>query len=255
MFQPLTQTACILLFSLKILFPGESLYLPAHIVTDALFSYPGYTLQYNERFEQADWVAYELTKEEVYSTVAKRTDKFKSDPKIPTGSATDKDYQKSGYDRGHLAPAADMKFSVEAMNSCFLYSNMSPQNPSFNRGIWSSLESIVRSWAVENQAVFVVTGPVLNKKEYPSIGPNQVAVPEYFFKVILDYRDPIIKGIAFIIPNAKPNHSLIYYVCTINKVEEITGIDFFPRLPDSEEEYLESTSDPLQWPFTEFDRE
>ncbi len=138
------------------------------------------------------------------------------------------------------------------MTTCFFYSNMSPQVPAFNRGIWASLEAMVRFWAVENDAVLVVTGPVLTKKEYPSIGPNIVAVPEFFYKVILDNTLPTRKGIAFVLPNAAPDKSLFGYACSIDRAEEITGIDFFPLLEDSIENLLEATINPALWPATEF---
>lgn len=252
MFQPLPQTLCILALTLRSFFPAGDLALPAHAPGDPVFVYPGYTLQYNETFEQADWVVYELTKEEVEGTAAERSDKFRSDSAIPTGSATDADYKKSGYDRGHLAPAADMKFSEEAMTTCFLYSNMSPQAPAFNRGIWASLEAMVRFWAVENGAVLVATGPVLDKDEYPAIGPNEVAVPEFFYKVVLDNTPPERKGIAYVLPNAAPEKPLSAYACSIDRAEEITGIDFFPLLDDPTERLLEAAFNTALWPQTEF---
>jgi len=252
MFQPLPQTLCILAITLRTFFPAGDIALPAHAPGDPIFAYPGYTLQYNEQFEQADWVAYELTAAEVLGTAAERSDKFRSDPAIPTGSATDADYKKSGYDRGHLAPAADMKFSEEAMQSCFYYSNMSPQAPAFNRGIWASLEAMVRFWAVENDAVLVVTGPVLDKDSYPSIGPNEVAIPEFFYKIVLDNTPPTLKGIAYILPNAAPDKPLSAYACSIDRAEEITGIDFFPRLDDRTETMLESSFNTALWTETEY---
>jgi endonuclease G len=242
----------ICVFSLAYAQNSDTLGLPAYKIGGPVFIYPGYTLKYNETFEQAEWVAYELTKGEVYSTEAVRTNKFKPDPGIPTGSATSEDYEKSGYDRGHLAPAADMKFSTEAMSDCFYYSNMSPQVPAFNRGIWSSLESMVRYWAVENDAVYIVTGPILNKDSYPSIGPDEVAVPEFFYKVILDYREPERKAIAFILRNTADKQKIRESACTIDHVEELTGIDFFPALPDDEENRLEAENDITLWPLKEF---
>jgi endonuclease G len=226
--------------------------LPAFPAGAQVYDYPGYTLQYDERFEQAAWVAYELTADEVYGNAAARTNKFLPDPSIQTGSATAEDYAKSGYDRGHLAPAADMKFSEEAMRDCFYYSNMSPQAPSFNRGIWGDLEEMVRYWAVANGAVFVVTGPVLDKQDYPRIGPHKVAVPERFFKVILDYREPEIKAVAIILNNSADAQTIPASVCSVDEAERITGLDFFPNLPDPEEQRLESTIDPKLWPFVRF---
>ena len=255
MFHRITSFTCLLLLAALLSAETNKLCIPAHKSEADIYTYPGYTLQYDEKFEQADWVAYELTKAEVYGNVAERTDKFREDPNIKNGSATDEDYKKSGYDRGHLAPAADMKYSKEAMKDCFYYSNTSPQAPAFNRGIWSNLEAIVRYWAATNEAILIVTGPVLNKPSYPTIGPDHVAVPEYFYKVILDCRLPEIKGIAFIIPNKKSSAPIETYACTIDEAERITGLDFFPALPDSEETAIESTIDLSLWPMVRYTRE
>jgi len=199
----------------------------------------GYSFLYHEEFEQASWVAYELTKEETNKTV-ERTNKFIQDSKVITGTANDNDYSGSGYDRGHLAPASDMGWSATVMAESFYYSNISPQNPSFNRGIWKKLEEQVRTWAIENNSIFIVTGPVLTKG-LTTIGANKVAVPTYFFKVILDDNEPNIKGIGFIIPNTGSSELLNTYTVTIDSVEKLTGIDFFTTLPDTQETLIEKT--------------
>ncbi|MDC7231753.1 MAG: DNA/RNA non-specific endonuclease [Spirochaetales bacterium] len=227
---------------------SESLEIPAVTRPDAVLARAYYTLQYNEQFEQADWVAYELTREELEGTTP-RKDSFRSDPDIVTGSATLKDYKGSGYDRGHLAPAADMKMSPESMADSFYMSNMSPQSPGLNRGIWKELEGKVRDWASEYGAVYVVTGPVLTEDEYPVIGVNEVAVPDYYFKVVLDYTEPERKGIAFILPNRRREGALQEYALTIDEAEDLTGIDFFPLLPDEMEEALEGDLDLSLWGF------
>jgi endonuclease G len=205
----------------------------------------GYTLSYNEKYEQANWVAYELTKEET-NKLFDRSNKFKPDPLVKTGTANDADYAGSGYDKGHLAPAADMEWSETAMEESFYYSNMSPQEPGFNRGIWKKLEELVRTWAIENNSIYIVTGPVLTSG-LPTIGPDRVAVPKYFYKVILDYTEPGIKGIGFIIPNESSGEQLQSYTVTIDSVEKFTGIDFFPLLPDDQEDIIESTLDLKAW--------
>ncbi|MDZ7792136.1 MAG: DNA/RNA non-specific endonuclease [Spirochaetia bacterium] len=122
----------------------------------------GYTLSYSEEHEQAEWVAYKLTIEELQGDV-ERTDNFREDKKVDTETASLSDYRGSGYDRGHLAPAADFSWSEEAMSDTFYLSNMSPQKPGFNRGIWRSLESQVREWAIRDKALLVVTGPVFER--------------------------------------------------------------------------------------------
>lgn len=217
----------------------SKLELPAILKSDVIINHLGYSLSYNEKHEQANWVAYELTSSETLK-VAERSNDFRPDNTVSTGSATNVDYQSSGYDRGHLAPAADMGWSSKSMEESFFYSNMSPQEPSFNRGIWKRLEEKVRQWAVENQAIYVVTGPVL-ENNLPTIGPNKVSVPRYYYKVILDYTKPDLKGIGFIMPNASSTLPLKNFAVTIDSVERKTGIDFFPALPNEQEQTIEKT--------------
>ncbi len=219
--------------------------LPQYSQSDQIINHLAYTLKYNETYEQAEWVMYVLTAEKVSGTV-KRTDNFRPDPQVKTGSAALIDYRKSGYDRGHLAPAADLKWSKKAMSESFFMSNMSPQRPGFNRGIWKNLEALVRSWAVGEEEIIIVTGPVLNAG-LPVIGSNEVAIPEYYYKVILDYREPGIKGIGFILPNKSSKASIASYAVTIDSVESFTGIDFFPALPDNEEDRIEATVEFSKW--------
>jgi endonuclease G len=133
-----------------------------------------------------------------------------------------------------------MGWSATAMSESFYYSNMSPQLPGFNRGIWKKLEELVRDWAVEYEGLYIATGPVL-KPGLPNIGPNQVSVPAYYYKVILDYTEPDLKGIGFILPNAPSGDPLQNFSVTIDSVERFTGIDFFPLLPDNHEKLLESS--------------
>lgn len=229
----------------------QGLELPKPIDGEQIVMHTGYTLSYNEEYEQPSWVAYELTREEVAGTFD-RVDNFRPDKAIWTGSATLEDYKGSGYDRGHLAPAADFKWSAEAMDDTFYMSNMSPQVGQFNRGIWADLESVVRQMAVENGNIYIATGPVLSDGPYKTIGKNRVAVPNYYYKVILDYNDDDIKAIGFILPNEKGANSVDFYAVTVDEVEEFTGIDFFPALPDDVEELLESNLDKSKWSFRKY---
>lgn len=226
---------------------ASGLEIPKITVKDDVITHFAFTLSYNEEHEQANWITYELTEEETNARY-KRTDKFIPDSSVKTGTANDTDYRGSGYDRGHLAPAGDMAWSSTALMESFYYCNISPQVPSFNRGIWKKLEALVRKWAKEEKLVFVVTGPVL-ENNLPTIGPDKVSVPRYFYKVILDYREPVIKGIGFVIPNKASSEPLQNYSVTINRVENLTGIDFFPSLPDDQEEAIESTLNLNIWNF------
>ncbi|MDY0014843.1 MAG: DNA/RNA non-specific endonuclease [Bacteroidales bacterium] len=227
--------------ALRLMKPVKVLHLeiPECKADDTIVTHTGFSLLYNENHEQAVWVAYELSKEKTVK-IAPRTNKFIVDPKVKTGTATNNDYKNSGYDRGHLAPAADMGWSYPSMKESFYFSNMSPQVPGFNRGIWKNLEELVRTWAVENEKIYIVTGPILTDN-LPTIGQNNVSVPSSYYKVILDYTLPEIKAIAFVIPNNASKLPLQSYVVTIDKLEKITGIDFFPLLPDEQERIIERT--------------
>ena len=204
-----------------------------------------YCLGYNEAHEQAAWVFYELTRSETIKRVD-RTDHFIEDAAIGSGSATNADYKGSGYDRGHLAPAADMSWSAEAMNESFYYSNMSPQVPSFNRGIWKNLEALVRDWAYQYDTVYIMTGPVL-EKGLTQIGPNGVSVPKLYYKAVLDMHSSPHKCIGFLLPNAGSQASLQTYAVSIDELEVRTGIDFYSSLPDAEELELEKSVDVSLW--------
>ena len=157
---------------------------------DTIIDRPGYALGYIEYHEQPAWVIYIMTKAEATTKRAKRTNKFRADPQIPTESATLADYRRSGYDRGHLAPAADMAFSGQTMADSFFMSNMSPQKPAFNRGIWKDLEALVRYFAITERKIVVVTEPILPKEKTVTIGANQVTVPTHYYKVIFDLTPP-----------------------------------------------------------------
>ena len=225
----------------------------SHKATDhQIRQFEHYSLCYRESYEQAEWSAYCLTEEELVKN-AKRSDDFRSDPEITTGSATPADYKKSGYDRGHLSPAADFAFDQNAMSETFYMSNMSPQKGGLNRGIWKDLEAEVRLWAKNFGRVYVVSGPILEKpaEEYQTIGENQVAVPEFYYKVILaplyaDENDRAtpkdaenVIAMAYIFPNEKCEGSLDNYQVTVDEVESRTGLDFFSLLEDKVENEVE----------------
>ena len=206
----------------------------------------GYALGYIEYHEQPAWVQYIMTAEEVSRRAAKRGDDFRPDPEIPTGSATPQDYTRSGYDRGHFAPAADMSFSVKTMSESFYMSNMSPQAPQFNRGIWSKLEKQVRHFATKEKRIVVVTGPILPAEKTITIGANRVTVPQYYYKVIYDTTPPE-KMIGFVLPNKGSNADLRTFVVTVDRVEELTGLDFFSTVPKDKQEQMERTITVENW--------
>jgi endonuclease G len=197
----------------------------------------GFSLIFDERHKQARWVAYSLTKNQRLN-VAERTDKFIEDPLLNMTSASNQDYAGSGFDKGHLAPALDMSWSLQSMRESFYLTNISPQAPAFNRGIWKKLETLVRSWAAEHDTIYIVTGPVLNRSSR-SIGDNKVTVPELFYKVIISSSNNKIKGIGFLMPNKGSNAELKDFSVSIDSVETLTKIDFFPALSDAIEASVE----------------
>lgn len=229
---------------------NSKLEIPRLKPNEYVITHAAYSLSYNEPNEQANWVAYELTSKETNSTI-KRSNKFIIDPRVKTGTANNSDYSGSGYDKGHLAPAGDMGWSATVMKESFYYSNMSPQVPSFNRGVWKRVEELVRAWAKEYKSVYVVTGPVL-KSGLQTIGHDKVSVPKYYYKVILDYNAPGIKGIGFVIPNIGSQESLQRFAVNIDSVEKLTGIDFFPLLPDKQEKTIESNVNVNEWSWKSF---
>ena len=213
--------------------------LPSFRPDDDIVRHDGYALRFRNDHKQADWVAYPLLPEEINGNTDREGSSFRPDPAVSIGSALPTDYTRSGYDRGHLAPAGDFKFSRRMMQETFYMSNISPQAPQFNRGIWKELEEMVRRWALRDDGLYIVTGPVL-KPGLPTIGKtNEVSVPEKFYKVILYCNKPDVRMIGFLLDNEESNNSLKQFVVPVDQIEQLTGIDFFPKIPDNLERQLE----------------
>ena len=204
-----------------------------------------YSLSYSEHDEQAEWVAYELKKSDLSNRVYDRP-YFEEDKAVTTKSADWRNYRNSGYDRGHLCPAGDRKFSEFAYNETFLTSNISPQNREFNTGIWNRLEQKVRYWAKKHDGVYVVTGGIL-KPGLKFIGSEKVSVPEEYYKIIVDLSNGNHKAIGFLMPNENSEYSLFEYAVPIEVIEKKTGIDFFYQLPTSVQKSMETGVDLKFW--------
>lgn len=213
--------------------------------TSAVVTHNYFKLSYSEAHEQAEWVAYELHKDHLSNNDLKRP-YFVLDRDVKSGSADWRNYKNSGYDRGHLCPAGDRKFDYNAFHETFLTSNISPQDPEFNGGVWNRLEQKVRFWARKYDGVFVVTGGVL-EPGLRTIGDERVSVPKEFFKIVVDASEENKKAIAFLIPNQPTDRPFYDFAVTIDQIEAKTGIDFLQGLSNSEEEKLESTIDLKAW--------
>lgn len=222
---------------------GTRVDLPKINPGDQIVSHMAYTLCYNELHEQPNWVAYMLTRERANGQVP-RSDDFRPDPMVKTGSAELADYRKSGYSRGHLCPAMDMKWDPVAMSETFLLSNMSPQRQDFNDGIWKKIENRVHGWAQIYDTLYVVTGPVI-EDNLPTIGESQVSVPRAFYKVV--WCPSTGKMIGWIVPHENLKTTAPKLAVAVDEVERVTGIDFFADLPDDIEEAMESNYNRDDW--------
>ncbi len=206
----------------------------------------GYVASYNKATLLPNWVAWHLTAERTEGSAKRSGVDFAEDTEVPEPRATDWDYYNSGYDRGHMCPAADNKWSKKAMEESFLFTNMCPQNGNLNRGDWNEMEMACRKWAKKYGDLYIVCGPILYKGKHKTIGKNKVVVPEAFFKVVLRTGDDP-QAIGFIYKNTSGNRPKDSYVNTVDEVERITGIDFFPSLPDDIEKKVEAECDLGLW--------
>ncbi|MDD2385499.1 MAG: DNA/RNA non-specific endonuclease [Bacteroidales bacterium] len=234
--------------------------LPELLVGEELICHSAYCLVYNEDHEMAKWVAHILSREIVNGNVS-RTNDFREDSLIITGSSQEADYFTKekledgtyiydgyGYDRGHLAPSADFRWSEKALSESYYYSNMTPQLPEFNREIWADIEDILRAYVYHNPTkdIYIVTAPVLTDdlpKQSRSI--NNMSIPELHYKIAVDFEDE--KGIAFLVPQKKNYDPIEAYVVSIDSIESLTGINFYPNLTEEQENKIEANVDISLW--------
>lgn len=206
----------------------------------------GYTASYNHELKLPNWVAWHLTADHTNGPFKRKGRAFTEDEEVEEPRANTYDYQRSGYDRGHMCPSADNRWSEQAQADCFLLTNICPQLHALNDGDWRILEEQCRDWADDWGDLYIVCGPVLTRQRHKRIGKNKVTVPEAFFKVIVCLRgEP--RGIGFIYRNDARRRLQTQYVNSIDEVERITGIDFFASLPDQIEDKVESQARLEDW--------
>lgn len=212
---------------------------------EQIVEYPGFTVSFNAAMHMPNYVVWELTRDEVGGP-AERLSNFFEDKSV-RGCATLADYRKSGYSRGHMAPAADMKWSEEAMRASHNLTNVCPQLAAMNSGAWSTLEDNCRAWAVRDSALIIIAGPVATDRMPLHIGKNRVPVPERFFKVVLaPYVNPP-RAIGFVMPNERVAGGVQACAMSVDEVEAITGMDFFSALPDDIENNVEKQNSYPRW--------
>lgn len=210
-----------------------------------LFKRTAYSLSYNPELLIPNWVAWCLTAEHSDGDCP-RDNTYYEDTGVQSPRATNEDYRGSGWSRGHMCPAGDNKWDAEAMRESNLLTNICPQHASLNTGLWNVIEHDCRKWAKRYGEVYIVCGPVLLNKEHETIGRNKVVVPEAFFKVILRLN-PEPAAIGFVVRNNEGKKKKDQFINTVDDVERITGIDFFPALPDSIEDKVEAYSNINDW--------
>ena len=208
-----------------------------------LIEYHGFALSYDESRHVPLWVAYELTQDETDGDFSRSGKVFLNDDSVSIVQADGYDFRGTGWSRGHMAPAADFKWSDEGMTDTFYYTNVCPQDPQLNNRYWNTLENKVRGWARSYGGVFVVTGPVFGEGVFGKIGYHEVQVPDAFFKAVLVRDGEGFKSIAFLMENTPDPRHLI----TVNALEDLTGIDYFPSLDDCLEEEVEDQLDARSW--------
>lgn len=218
--------------------------IPEHLPSQSK-EYTGFTVSFNKDNHTPNYVAWELLGSEV-SSETQRSNNFWQDTEI-LGCPAHHDYSYSGYDRGHMCPAADQKWSVEAMNDCFVMANMCPQDHNLNAGAWQTLENKERQWAQRDSAIVIVAGPIYDENDNKRIGDMGVRVPGAFFKVILAPYINKPRAIAFVYPNMAAPGNMKDYAMSVDDLEEITGFDFFPNLPDSIENKVEARFSFTDW--------
>lgn len=169
-----------------------------------------------------------------------RNDNFQEDPALPIHLQVDeKDLVSSGFDRGHLAPAEDMRTNSVALEQSFYMSNIVPQNPYMNRGAWKALETYTRKVAMAYGHAYVITGTITDKSSYNL--PSGAIVPTYLYKIIVT-KQPF-QMIAFKMPNTDVRGTkFTNFVVPVSVIEKDTKINFFPALKDKSPKSYVNTS-------------
>lgn len=222
------------------------------VVTDSqeIYVHIGYATLYNRETLIPDWVAYELTADEVNPPEKLRgRESFRYDPET-NGIYTayrDDYYNEDGWQRGHMAPKADMRWSVQAYEESFFFSNVCPQDGTLNGGDWLTTERLARRMAERYGSVYIICGPIIGTNKFGTLGENKVIIPDAFFKALLIEVDGQFQSIAMVLPNEPEHHSPDFYWCTVNELELLIGMDFFPGLDYEIEEVVEDSINKDIW--------
>lgn len=221
--------------------------IPAYTADEDIYAYSGFTSSYNHTTLVPNWVAYELTADELNGSYDTKSSSFSRDPNVRGRQASREDYSRSGWDKGHMAPKADLRWSETAYWESHYFTNVCPQNHQMNAGDWNTLEKSVRRWARKYGTLWIVCGPIFDEHRFGTIGAAKVQVPDAFFKAVLMRDAGGFHSVAFVMPNTPEHHPMSAYVCTVDDLEALIGRDLFPNLPDAVEAQAESTYQQPLW--------
>lgn len=224
----------------------NNLEFPEPVDGEDVITYCGFTSSYNHVTLIPNWVAYELTANEVAGQCSYKPS-FSWDPNLKGSQASREDYSNSGWDKGHMAPRADMKWSEQSLIESYYFTNVCPQNHEMNAYDWCSIEKLTRRMASAYGSVYVICGPIITNNKYGTIGGGHVMVPDAFFKALLIYVDNEYHSIAFVVPNEPDRHPVEEYVCSVDELETMIGMNLFFNLDDDIEEIVESTVNMNFW--------
>lgn len=218
-------------------------------INDAIMlHYPGFDVLFSKNHRQPYYASWILTPEHAAASEFSRSNNFRPDPDVEE-SPTLSDYRGSGYDRGHMAPSADFRYSKEAQEATFFLTNMSPQKNTLNSKAWANLEDQCRAWALRDSTLIIIAGPILSDVLDESIGKNKITVPARYFKVVLaPFANPP-RAIGFIMPNGYVEGGVQATAMSVDQVEDITGFDFFSALPDDVENQIEASAKYSHWQY------
>lgn len=210
--------------------------LPATVPDEDIVRHLGYTAGYNHTTLCPDWVAWELTAEEADGQNDGQFS-FSRDPDVRFPKASREDYSHTGWDKGHMAPRADMRWSCQALEESYYFTNICPQDHTMNSQAWRKIEEMTRRVATHYGRVWVVCGPVFaDTGSVATLGPAGVWVPSAFFKALaVSISDSTYATVAFLVENNAQTYSPRHYAVSVDSVESVVGRDLFCQLPESAE--------------------
>lgn len=224
----------LLLFPIRLL-AQEKLECPAIRSGEIIIRHAGHTLSYNPETMLPNWVAYELKATDMEGDAVRRPN-FSPDPDPQLKGfelAQHWHYTNSGWVRGHMVPAGDLKYSQEAMTASFYTTNVCPMNMRFNNSIWKRTEEVCRRWANEYGHIYIVTGPIIGENRNGKVGESNIVIPDAFFKAVLIPKQGTYLSIGFQMDNAEETAGKLRdFTCTVEDIEAVTGLKLFPYLID-----------------------